>query len=537
MREGGFTTLPALVRMFALSAALALAVGGCVPAGANRDPETLVAVESADATSFNPLFTNDTQSTIVQSLVLEPLVSFAPGFKPIPWLAASWQGTPDGMHWDVRLRRGVHWSDGAPFTSKDVVWTWKTMLDPATGFLYQGQFAYVKDVRADGPYAVHFDLSAPNATFITYALNAPILPEHVLGAIPDAQQRSTSFGQHPIGTGPYLLQSWQHDDRLVLVRNSHWWHGDVSIPRIEMRIVLNDQARVEAMEDGSADFYDGANSSDYLSLKRDAPYLRFVHVPTLYAGMIYLNEHVPGLDDNRVRQAMLYGWDRKDMIDGLFHGDDLIGTGILTPALADWYDPHVKQYRYDPQRANALLDEAGWHRGSDSIRVKDGRRLAFELMMPNGNVLGQDEAAEFQADMRALGIAISVEQLDFSTYLDRTNTSKFEMALGSWGGAVDPDQYTFLACSQTPPAGNNSMFYCNKRVDHDLVMGLRTVNESKRRAYYDDMQRVTAENLPVLWGTFGYYRAVFSPRVVVDTRSLSPDQYAWLNIWHWRLGP
>ncbi len=522
------------LRIFALAAYAALLLCGCA-AGAARDPNTLVILEAADGSTLNPLFSTDAASALYEGFLFDPLVNVGDDFKPVPWLATSWRSTPDHLHWTVELRHGVRWSDGAPFTSRDVVWTWAAALDPATGFPYRGQFDYIAQVRARGPYTVEFTLSQPNALFESEALGTPILPEHVLGKIPHRLLRLSSFGEHPVGTGPFLLERWRHDEEISFVRNPHWWHGSVTIPRIAVRIEFNEQSRLDAMEDGSGDVLDGIGTSGYAILQQQAPKLRLLHLPDLYSFFIYTNQKRPGLDDNRVRQAMLYGWDREAVVHGLLRGDAIVATGLVPVALRRWYDPNVRRYDYDPGRARALLDQAGWLPGRDGIRQKDGRRLSFELLVAGADAATQDLAAEFQSDMRSIGIAVTVRSLDFATFIAQTEGLHYDLALGGWGGVPDPDQFTLLESKQVPPVGNNLMSYSNPIVDRDVTLGLRTLDYQKRRAIYDSMQRVTAEDLPVLFYINTYYRAALNPRVHLSVSDILPDQYLFRDIFAWRL--
>ncbi len=533
------STLYRRVRNAALAVAAAATLAGCAPsaaAGLHRDPHTLVVVEPDDANSMNPLFANNAASFLYYGFIFEGLSGAGPNFSVIPWLATSWTHTPDGLHWTANLRRGVLWSDGVPFTSKDVIWTWKAMLDPAVGFLYGGQYGYVGKVSALGPYAVRFDLKTRNALFEAQGLGAPILPEHILGKIPAAQQRTSSFGQHPIGTGPYLLESWHHDDNVVFVTNPRWWRGAPKIPKLEFRIVLNNDARMDALEDGSADLIDNMVAADYRSLKQQDPKLEFVHLPGLYSDFLLTNLRLPGLSDLDVRRAMMYGWDRERVTNGLLHGDAVVDDSIVPVGLPKWHDPNVTHYPYDPARARAILDAAGWKPGSDGVRRKGNVRLSFILTLPNGSVGATDEAAEFQADMKAIGIEIAVKQLDYATFIDDTNDFKYQLALTGWGGTTDPDEFTFLHSSQLAPAGNNSTGYKNAQVDRDLVAGLQTVGDAKRKPYYDDMQRVTSATLPVLWAWDGYFRAAYSPRLHIDRKLMLPELNFWWNEYDWRLG-
>ena len=503
----------------------------------SRDTNTLVVLQPGDANTMNPLFSNNEPSFIDWGFILEPLVAIGEKYKPIPWLATSWTHSNDGLHWIVHVRHGVTWSDGAPFTARDVVFSWQTMLNPKTGFLYLGQYDYIAKVSNPDEYTVRFDLKTTNALFVSGALNSPMLPEHILGKYRPEEQRSTSFGEHPIGTGPYMLASWQHDQEKVFVANDHWWHGPISVRRIEEQVLLDDQARLEAMETSLADIYYGVGGSSYQILQQEAPHLGFLQIPDLFDSWVMPNLGVPGLHDRVVRQSMLYGWDREALVQGLLHGTQMRSTGVVPPGLTYWYDPHVETYAYDPAHARALLDAAGWKPGSDGVREKGGARLEFTLLMPSADAASNDLAAEFQADMHNIGIAINVEAVDYATFIDRTNDRKFDLAFTGWGGVPDPDMFTLLQSKQVPPGGNNDMGYSNATVDHDVTEGLRLIDDAKRKVLYDQMQVVTAEDPPELYAYSTYFRIVYNRRVHFDVKTALPTIYFWRNVWQWKLDP
>jgi peptide/nickel transport system substrate-binding protein len=530
-------TLPERRKPIALLAlaAFALALGGCSTASAGRDPDTLVVVYGSDANTLNPLYANNEPSFLFYGFVFDSLTNEGLNYSVIPWLASSWTSTPDHLHWEVNLRHGVTWSDGAPFDSRDVLFTYKTMLDPKVAFLYAGSFSYIKKVTAEGPYRVRFDLSNVNVLFPLQGLGTPMLPVHILGKIPAAQQRLSSFGQHPIGTGPYVLSSWHHDDTITFVRNPHWWHGPAKIKRIQIRIVLDNDARVDAMADGSADLYASMAPADYRTLKTIAPHLEYYHVPDLYSRFIFSNDTLPGLSDLQVRRAMMYGWDRDAVANGLYHGDVVVNDALTPWALKTWHDANVMHYAYDPARARAMLDAAGWKLGPDGVRQRGSVRLSFTLKNSTGDSVLNDVCAAFQADMRAIGIAVSVQQLDYATFIDQTNEMHYQLAMTGWGGVSDPDEFTFLDSSQIVPVGNNEVGYRDPAVDHDLRTGLRTFDVPKRRAIYDDFQRRIAANLPVLWGYDEKFGAAWAPRVKIDRAQTLPDLLFWWNVFDWQL--
>jgi len=526
------------VGLAALTAVLLAASFGCgTSRRLTRDPNTLVVLELADAGTLNPLYSSNYYSTVYENLIFDGLVNIGSDFQPIPDLATAWKASKDGLHWSVELRRGVVWSDGVPFDSNDVVWTFRAMLAPDTAFPYRGQFNYIKSVTADGPYRVRFDLSQTNALFESQALNSPILPAHVLARIPFKQQQQSSFGEHPIGTGPYALQQWRHDEQVTFVRNERFWSGPPKIRTVAFRIVLDDSARTDAMENGEADVDDAMGAASFEILKQRHTKLRMLHIRDLYPEFLYLNLTRPGLGDRTVRRAMMYGWDRLQIVRGLGRGDAEYALGITPPVLEHWYDPRVRDYPFDPALARATLDRAGYRLGPDGVRRKGKVRLAYALSFPgNGQASSALEiASEFQADMRDIGVAITLQQIDYATFLAQTQEMKYDIALSGWGGVPDPDEMTLLASDQFPPAGNNIMHYSNPRMDRDLRLGLSTLDPAKRKAYYDDMQRLIAEDAPVLYFEFPYSRAAISPRVHFDFEHALPDQYLFLNVASWTL--
>jgi peptide/nickel transport system substrate-binding protein len=523
-----------LVLLLAL-AVTASGLSGCAASAKTRDPNTLIILERGDGDTLNPLFSSNAYASLYQSLIFDGLTMFGDDFTIVPDLATSWKSTPDRLHWTVELRRGVRWSDGAPFTSKDVVYTWQAMLDPKTGFFYRGQFTYIKSVTAEGPYRVRFDLQTKNALFITEGLGSAILPEHILGKVPHSQLRMTNFGEHPIGSGPYTLQSWHHDEDVTFVANRHWWGGSESVRRIVIEVVLNAQSGIEAMEEGAADIDDTIVPSTFETFQQSHANLRLVRIPDLFLDMIELNTTRPGLSDVRVRQAMMYGWDRKDLDARFYHNDEQVATSITPVGLRRWYDPDVKMYPYDPERARAILDKAGYLPGPDGVRQRGKARLAYTLSLTGTSL--ENFGAEFQADMRAIGIAITVKNIDFATAIENDEKGDYDATAEAWGGVPDPDEETLLGCDQFPPNGNNDMRFCDPRLTRDLVLGLQTLDYAKRRKLYDEVQRRVAEDVPVLYSGFRYYEDAISPRVHFDLKKALPDQSFFRNVQHWKLGP
>jgi len=497
--------------------------------------DTLVVIIPGDATTLNPIYMQDASSAEIQQFIFDSLAELGPGFRLIPGLATSWHDTPDHLHWIVQLRHGVRWSDGVPFTSADVVWMWKTMLDPATAYPYLGQVTFLKDVQAEGPDTVRFDLKSPNALFVLNVLGWSVIPKHILSKYTPHEQLGTDFSEHPIGTGPYVLDQWQHDDSISLKPNPYWWGGRAKIPHLLYRVVFNNESANQALLNGDAQIIDALPSTAAFEL-RGKPGIKIIQSPSLYVEAFFPNLRRPGFNENAVLQAMTYGWDRAGVTGGLYHGNDIVATGIETPALIDWYDPHVHQYPYDPEKARALLNNAGWKLGPHGIRTKNGKRLAYTVLSADRTGDGTDRLAEFQADMQTIGIGISIQLIDGTSFNEIANNGKFDLLEEGWGGEADPDQYTFLDSSQVPPIGNNYMHYSDPAVDKDLRLGLTTIDPRKRKIIYDDMQRRTSEHLPIIYAYYPFSRIAISSRVLIPPGTLFPGSI-YYNIGDWKLAP
>ncbi len=468
-------------------------------------------------------------------MIFDTLLGSGADYKPTPNLALSWNSDATGKTWTVHLRKGVRWSDGAPFTAADVVWTFDALIDPATGSPYNGQYTFIRHVVALDPFTVRFQLESPNATFVENALQSRwIMPEHSFRGIPHAQIKNSAFGEHPIGTGAYVLERWNHDQEAVFGTNRYWWGGTQTVRTIDIRVVLQDQGRTDAMLGGAADLDDriGADAAQRLA---NVPGIHVIDIPDLYTRFINVNLHTPGLNDVVVRRAMMYGWDRAAVAAGLRHSHATIANGVEPEAIRYWHDDGLKPYPYDPARANALLDGAGWKRSADGVRAKNGVPLAFELLIPN-SLLSNDIAAGFSADMNDIGIAISVHVLDYATFIEQANASKFQLAYSGWGGQPDPDMLTLLDSKQMPPVGNNVGFYSNPAVDRDLEAGLVTLDPARRKQYYDDMQVRTARDVPELFATNEFALTAYRDRVHV-TGPILPGLYLFSNVAKWRLDP
>ncbi len=529
----------ALKRLAAsLLAAAALALSGCASrADAGRDPNAVIDLIRTDGATMNPLFAQTAEDGIVYpQLLFESLTYIGLDYLPHPRLATSWSRSADGRRWTMELRHGVRWSDGQPFTSKDVVFSYGAYLDPKTAALSYGDLSYIKNVTADGPYRVTFDLAYPSAVFTLVAcgFEASILPEHILGKTPHDRIRFTDFGEHPIGTGPFKLLRWQHDSDATFVANPYAWRKP-HITRLDVRTIFNDQSELEAVANGSADLIDDLSSTQYRQLQRVAPDVILQTFASVYLDAIVPNLRHAGLADVNVRRAMMYGYDRQAVIDGIYFGQVPRSDGLVPEGLAHWHNKNVTKYPFDAEKARAILDAAGWLPGADGIRSKGGKRLSFELLLNQGSATLTDTMLAFCADMQAIGIDVNLRQQDFATIISREFSGKFDLIAVGFGGGVDPDLTTNLDSKQVPPTGANTSGFNNPEMDRLLKAGLVELDDAKRRAIYNRVQEIIADQIPIIFQYGRFASLARAKRLQMDPKTTLQSPLMYYNVEDWTL--
>ena len=516
-------------------------LAGCAGrADAQRDPDTIISVTRTDGATMNPLFAQTVQDgEDYAQLLYESLTYIGADYLAHPRLATSWTHSPDGKLWTVELRHGVRWSDGQPFTSKDVVFTYDAIADPKTGAISAGDFVYLKRTTADGPYRVKFELDHASAVFAITAMGfeASILPEHILGKVPHERLRFTDFGEHPIGTGPYILAHWRHDSETIFERNPYSWRPP-HIKRLDVRTIFDEQAVLQAIANGSADLDDDMDSTRYRELVR----LRPPDVVTMTFASVYVdvtapNLTRPGLDDVIVRRAMMYGQDRKSLISGFFDNKVPFPDGLIPEGLAHWHTADVRQYPYDPEKARAMLDADGWLPGPDGVRRRKNVRLSYELLLNQGSALLTDIMLAFCADMKAIGIDVRLRILDFPSMLQRQLEGKFDLVAEGFGGGVDPDLTGNLASAAIPPNGANYGRVSDPKLDALMKQGLVELDDKKRIEINYAIQREVADQVPLFYQYGRFAGIAHSKRLRLDPKTTLQSPLLYYNVEDWTIAP
>lgn len=455
---------------------------GCLSCSRKPDPNTVVMIIESSPTNLDPRVGLDAQSERIGELLFDSLVRRDDHFELKPWLAESWE-IPDPQTYVFHLRKGVHFHNGQLLTSRDVKWTFDSLL---TGKIRSSKAAtYNKVERIDAPdeNTVVFHLKEPMASLLWNLSNGAI------GIVP--YDSGENFNQHPIGSGAFRFVSARQDKEVVIEHNPDYWAAPAHLERVEFKVIPDATTRALELRKHSADVAINALTADTVLALRSDPGLTVIQAPgTIYA-YLALNLRDPILKDVRVRQAIAYAIDVRPIIRYLLRDQAQPAYSILPPE--HWaYDGDVRRYAYDPAQARTMLDEAGY-------RPKDGIRFHITMKSSSDDAT-RLMAAVLQQQLRGVGIALDIRSYEFATFFSDITKGAYQMYSMRWiGGNQDPDIFEYVFDSASfPPKRANRTFYSNPRVDELIRQGGRTLDEEKRKVVYAEIQQILAEDLPYI---------------------------------------
>lgn len=511
-------TLFHLMKCSAMTAALAATLSmGAVMAKAEDD--TVVVGLVAEPVTFDPTQIGDLNTSRVVRRIYEGLTGFVYGTYDIePRLAESWDISDDGLQYTFKLREGVVFHDGTPFNAEAVKYSYERQINPdhpAHGTLtyryannYLGNIASM-DIIDD--MTIRFTLKEPQAPFLQYLTNLTLsiisptaLDEHV-----------DDIAQHPVGTGPFKLVEWDPGVKAVMEAHDQYHGGKPDIETLIYVPVIEAQARLSSISTGEIDLtYDVP--VDSLDSLRDNPAVEVRTGLSAHVWYVVLNTQLsdPPFDNKLVRQAMNHAVDKVAIVDDILKGTGEVSYSPLSPIYGKYHNPEVQKYPYDPEKARALLAEAGY---------PDGFQCEF-LVPESGS--GMQSPVEMgtliQAYLMQVGINCSIKTMEWGAYLAEYRNSP-QMAEMSWNATMgDPDYVMHLLfhSSAHPPAWNAG-WYTNDTVDALLSEARVVTDEDRRAKLYREAQAIVAEDAPWIFINHGQQIVAHSARL--KDFQLSPD--------------
>ena len=450
------------------------------------EPQTLVMIIESSPTNLDPRVGLDAFSERIDQLVFDDLLNRDEHLNVIPALAEHWE-IPDPRTYVFRLHRGVRFHDGRALTSRDVKWTFDSLLQGKIRSTKAAVYKpHVDHIEASDDYTVIFHLKD---AFSPLLWN---LSDGAIGIVPYGS--GDEITRHPIGSGPFRFVSAEQDKEVVIERNEDYWGQKARLQRIKFMVVPDTTTRALELRKGSADVVANALTSDMVLALEHNPDVEVLHGPGTVLNYLAFNFRDPILRDLRVRQAIAYAINRQPIIEYLWRGFAEPAYSVLPPQ--SWaYNGDTPHYDYNPQRAREILDAAGY-------REVDGVR--FHLTMKTST----EEStrlfvAVLQQQLRAVGIALDIRTFEFATFFADVTSGAYQLYSLRWiGGNEDPDifEYAFHS-SKFAPHGANRSYYANPRLDALIDQARSELDQNTRKQMYFEVQHILAEDLPYvdLW--------------------------------------
>jgi peptide/nickel transport system substrate-binding protein len=527
----------------ALLLVLTLASTACsrVASGGGGQSGTVRFSIAADPQTLDPLFAHADAASVEQQLArlaFEPFIDVDPQGRPVPVLLAriptlaNGDISRDGRTIVYRLRHGVTWQDGVPVTARDVLFTLHAIVDDRNPVASREGYDRVARAERIDDSTVRVVLRAPwapaVATLFSYG-TAPqyVLPAHLLES--QVPLDRAAFGAAPVGDGPYRFVSWQRGEGVVYEANPHYWRGTPETQRLDVRVIADPGANFTALQSGALDWnlLSPVQAQGLNGTQRFA----FRYVPlALVAGIALNTTHAP-LDDENVRRAIAMAIDRQAISTKITFGRyPVIDTA---QPLGSWArDPRVHLPAFDPSAADRALDAAGWKRGADGVRVKNGKRLALTYVEFPESQTGVRVAAFIERALHDRGFAITLKSLtNAKLFLPKAAggtlaSGDYDLAYVPWSMGADPDDSFLLTCT----GSGNIMRWCDPTVDALERRALAAPSPAERKPLYAQIEARVAAAVPIVYLFNPSYVYAYRPALRgFDPNAFSPtwNAYGW----------
>jgi peptide/nickel transport system substrate-binding protein len=539
------------LRRLCAAAAIALALSGIgcskrqVATAGARNPWTIPGVlrlgEDEEPDSLNLMFGNNAATDAVGGLLVSYILRPDPNGNFIPDLAtqvptlANGGISRDGRTMVIHLRKGVQWSDGAPLTAADWIFTYHAVMNPRNNVKTRYGWDQIASVAAPNPYTIVIHLKRPTVQVLGIlgmgGAAYPPLPAHLLAKYPSIN--TSNFNNHPISSGPYLLKSWHHGSSLTFVPNPRYFRGPPHLKKVVWTVIPDVNTEFNELATHQIDVYPGVSTNDVARLKTVAG---IVVEKRLIANWraLGINLNRPQLRDPRVRRAIAEAVDWKRIEDTVYRGLDVLAVSDIFPQ--SWAAPNLPPYRYDPADARRLLAQAGWKMGADGVLHKGNLAMRLTIFATTGHQQNTQSQVMMQSMLQPFGIALSVRNYPGS-YLFALNgplyTGKYDLEWSVNTNGPDPDNSGDWNAAFIPPGGANTSWLNDPIVNATSTAAASTFDQAKRKALYQrEEERLRQLNPAIFFSWEMHYTAINR-----DVKNYVPAAFiadTW-NAWQWRV--
>jgi peptide/nickel transport system substrate-binding protein/oligopeptide transport system substrate-binding protein len=463
--------------------------------------------------TLDPAFSTDIYSVTLIQQIFDGLVQFDQNLNLVPALATSWKVSSDGLVYTFNLRSNANFHNGRQVTAGDFVYSFTRILDPKEESSALSFFQRVKGAAAyrDGESKEVVGLRAIDAHTLEITINEPFAPFlSVLAMISskvvpreEIERLGKKFGRHPVGTGPFRLESFE-EDRIILGANLDYFGGRPYLDRVAYTIYAGAQ-RQKILQEFLADRLEEAAvfGADREEMAQTTVY-QFVRKPSLSLQFYGMNCTSAPLNDKRVRQALGWAINKEKIIREVFKDQFIPAETILPPGMTG-YTPENAAYGYDPERAKELLAKAGYGPSQ--------KKLSLSLLSASKSNVAQKELAMVAADLAAVGVELQIKyETDWPTFEATLNSGRFQLYRYFWSADIpDPDNFLNVICGSD--SLYNFMRYSNPKVDRLLSQALVEIDIIKRVRLYREAEGMILEDAPMIPFMYWVFESVFQPYV------------------------
>ena len=558
MVGNSFPAIPPMLKVFRADfttfACVALAVLESACGESPRSPSvasvgTIVVAATADPDFLFPPLSSNVPARQVTEMIYDYLADIGPelnvvgdaGFKPA--LADSWQWSPDSLSIAFHLNPNAKWHDGLPVRANDVVFTHSLYISPALGTPMGDDLRNVDSVTArDSVSPVFwFHVRSPDQ-FYTAANLMLILPEHVFAKMRRDSLREMAAAAKPIGSGRFRFVSWTPGVSLELVADTSNYRGRASIHRVIWTVAPDYLGALTKLKGGDADVFDALHAENADEIARN-PKLKVITQPGMDYAFLQFNLRAsdgngphPLFGSRELRRALTMALDREAMVRNVF---DTLGTVSIGPTISalPTTSPRLRQIPYDTLRAARTLDSLGWTgRSSDGIRTRNGKELAFTMIVPASSSARARMAVLIQSQLRRAGVRANIEEMEYQAFADRQASRKFDATLGAWHVAANPsairEVWTTRAAQR--PDGRNYGSYSSPVFDAALDSATAARDRESALRFYTRAYQTIIDDAAAVW--------LYEPKTVIgihsriQTSGMIPGAW-WAGLATWSIPP
>lgn len=456
---------------------------------ASKNGKTLVYGAEFEDEKLNPILLSS--HALTNDLIFRGLMRFDENNIPKPEIAESYTISDDKLTYDFKMKKGIKFHDGTEVKAEDVVFTLKSVLDEKVNSEIRQEFNEIKDVQAVNDYEVKVIVKKPFPPLLD-KLTLGIVPKHALDG---KDINNAEFNQKPIGAGPFKFEKLEKGNNLTLTKFEDYYGKTGNIEKIVIKFIADYNVRAMQLQTGEIDlaYLEPSQVSKIEKLDN----IKVYKVDTADYRCLMYNMRKDIWKDANVRKAFNYALDRKGMVDGILLG---YGSEAYSPLQINKFNnADVEKYTYSLDKSNSLLDAAGWKKGEDGIRVKDGKKLAFTITAPKTDEVRVKIAEYFASQFKKIGAEVKVDALDWSVI----KIDQCEAFVLGWGSPFDADDHTFkLFHSSEIKGGDNYGEYSNPKVDEALQKARTTSDENERKKYYAEFQKELSEDPAFNFGVY-----------------------------------